>query len=116
MSKLKEQYKKEELEKLGIILSIDEIDESKIDLTKKPADFCIMWNLCNQFNIPYPKSLPKRIYVGDIEWTEKARLRFEEIMKKKIKSAFRSDIKYSWFRFNCYPHNKDWLEIHGVGK
>lgn len=105
----KEKYSKEELEKIGIVLILDKIDESKIDLSIKPADKCIMWNLCNQFNIPYPKSLPKRIYVGDIQWSEEAKKRFEELMKKKIKSAFYSDKNYSWFKLQFYPATKEWF-------
>ena len=104
----KEKYTKEELKALGIILSLKGIDKKKIDLSIKPAHICIVSNLCKQFNIPYPKSLPKRIYVGDIEWTNKCQEEFEGIMKKKIKTAYCSNQNYSWFRLQFYPANSDW--------
>lgn len=106
----KEKFKKEELEELGIILRLDKIDESKIDLSIRPAHECIISNLCKQFNIPYPKSFEKRVYVGDLQWTEKCINRFEEIMSKKIKSAFGANNKYSWFRLQFYPSQTEWFE------
>ena len=37
-SEFKEKYKKEELKKMGVITSLKKIDESKIDLTIRPAE------------------------------------------------------------------------------
>lgn len=106
---MENRYTKEEFEHLckdiGIIKDLKKIDEDKIDLTIKPAQDCIFQNLLLQFNIP--KKLPKKIDVSFISWTTECEKRFEEILKKKIKSAFYSDKNYSWFRLQFYPHNRD---------